>query len=105
MVTPMDLQVLFMQESRAAKEVDKIKRFPADQRSKTAQRRIAETKRKSVEETDTTQTKTVDEEGGQGAPGYFAQRRQQAPELSEENENDPPPSEEEGKGDVMDLTI
>ncbi|MGM0380538.1 MAG: hypothetical protein ACQEP7_00975 [bacterium] len=105
MVTPMELQVLFMQESRAASETDKHKRFPAQRRAQIARRRIAETKRESVDEVDTAETKTVDEEGGQGSAGYFAQRQQQAPELAEEEKNKPPPSEEEGKGNVMDLTI
>ncbi len=93
-----------MQESRAAEEAEKIKRFPAEQRGQVARRRIAESQRESVDEVDTTETKTVDEEGGQGSAGYFAHRGNQAPELAEEEEK-LPPSDEEGKGDVMDLTI
>jgi len=105
MVTPMDLQVLFMQESRAADEAEKIKRFPAERKGDIARRRIAETKRESVDNVNTAETKTVDEEGSQGSPGYFAHRREQAPELVEEEEDMASPSGEEGKGDVMDLTI
>ncbi len=92
-----------MQESRAAEEVEKIKRFPAEQKGRRARRMAAENQRESVDEVNTTEAKTVDEEGGQGSAGYFAHRRQQAPELAEEEEH--PPVEEEGKGDVMDITI
>ncbi len=104
-VSPMDLQVLFMQEGRAAKESDKLDRAAKRHRSTTARRLEAEELRENVDSVNTTESKTVDEEGGQGAAGYFARRQEQEAELEEEEVEEKKVSEEEGVGNMMDLRI
>ncbi len=103
-VTPMDLQVLFMQEGRAAKEADKAKNFAETMRSFRSYRQKYARGRENVKEIDDARSKNVDEEGGQGgAPGYFAHRRQQEPELQEEEEERKDLEPELGK--MMDMKI
>ncbi len=106
MVTPMELQVLFMQEGRAAREVDKAQKAPAESRARSARKIAQESQEETVDSADeSAEAKSVDEEGKQGSPGYFARRRTQAPEVAEEEEEGKPTPGLEGKGDVMDLKI
>ncbi len=98
-VTPMDLQVLFMQENRAAKETDRQRRFQSEVRSRQARKNIYRSLSEAVDDIDAAETKTVDEEGRQGSAGYYPRRREREPESSSE----PPPSVEEGKGGLLDL--
>ncbi|MFP4687157.1 MAG: hypothetical protein ACLFN5_03505 [bacterium] len=106
MVTPMDLQVLFMQEGRAARHADRVEKSPAEARAATARKIAQESQEDSVNSAnEAAAARDIDEEGGgQGGAGYFARRRSQAPEIEEEEEKKPPP-DLEGKGDVMDLKI
>lgn len=103
-VTPMDLQVLFMQEGRAAKETDKQKNFAREKRARTARRLKAQDLRENVDSVNTAESKTVDEEGSQGSASYFARRQQQEPEMEEEDLEEKV-AEEEGLGNMMDLKI
>ncbi|GEM_PF-5731920 len=103
-VTPMDLQVLFMQEGRAAKSADRAKNFAETMRTVRAYRKKYASGRENVKQIDDARSKNIDEEGSQGgATGYFAHRRQQEPELQEEEEERKDLEPELGK--MMDLKI
>lgn len=101
-VSPMDLQVLFMQEQKAAKRASRDKRFPKEVRNRISRQTIARSLRESVEGTDEIEGKEIDEEGRQGAPNYFA-RRQPRHRPSEESRGER--AKEEGKGAQIDLTV
>ena len=107
MVTPMELQVLFMQEGRAARQADRTARAPAEARGRVRRQMAEKGKQNTVESVnDSDESQNVDEEGGQGSAGYFARRQRQDPEVSSEKKTDKkPPPDLEGKGDVMDLKI
>jgi hypothetical protein len=96
-VTPMDLQVIFMQEPAAAKEADKKRRSEEARRSRLANLSRYRSKNLSVGEAESSAAATeVDDEGG-GQGGRYRGRFGGQPE---EEQNEKP--KEEGKGDVMD---
>lgn len=101
-VTPMDLQVLFMQESNAAREAKRLQKHGQEVKSRMARKTAYRSLRESVDAADDVDSKRVDEEGGQGTPNYFARRPYQ-PEEREQPERER--AKEEGKGDRIDLTI
>lgn len=98
-VTPMDLQVLFMQESRASREAERMRRFPSEVRNRIGRRTVAESLRESVDATEAAEAKVIDEEGGRQAPNYFLRRGPRHQGSTEE----PEAPEEEGKGAQIDL--
>lgn len=101
-VSPMDLQVLFMQEHKAAKQSLREKRFPKEVRNRISRQTVAQSLRESVEDTDSIEGKEIDEEGRQGAPNYFARRLHRHPPREEETGE---LNREEGKGAQIDLKI
>jgi hypothetical protein len=100
-VTPMDLQVLFMQEGKAAKQADRLQRFPKEVRNRIGRRTVAESLRESVDETDSAETKVIDEDAGQQTQ-YFSRRQPRHREPEEDTNNAP---DEEGKGAQIDLKV
>lgn len=98
-VTPMDLQVLFMQEGRAAREADRMRRFPSEVRNRIGRRTVAESLRESVDATESAEAKVIDGEGGRQAPNNFLRRGPRHQESAEE----PGATSEEGKGAQIDL--
>jgi hypothetical protein len=100
-VTPMDLQVLFMQEGKAAKQADRLQRFPKEVRNRIGRRTVAESLRESVDATESAETKVVDEDGGQQPAQYFSRRQPRHRETETKKES----PDEEGKGAQIDLKV
>jgi len=93
-VSPMDLQVLFMQEPAAAKEADKRRRMEEARQTRLASLTKYRSNNPSVEAADAAaEVQQTGDDGGGGGAQY--QQREQ----SEKQEERP---DEEGKGDVMD---
>lgn len=99
-VTPMDLQVLFMQESSVSREAERMRRFPEEVRNRLGRRTVAESLRETVDEAEAAEAKVIDEEEGQRPPNYLF-RTAPRHRNPEETENDQP--QEEGKGAQIDL--
>jgi len=99
-VTPMDLQVVFMQEGRVAREAERKRRFPSEVRDRLGRRTVAESLRESVESTEAMDSKVVEEDGGRGSSYFFRGRPRHRPE-DEDTRGEAP--EEEGKGARIDL--
>lgn len=96
-VTPMDLQVIFMQEPAAAKEADKRRRQENIRQSRLAELSRYRSKNPTVGATeDSTAAQEIDDEGSGGGANY----RGRSGAQEEEEEQEKP--KEEGKGDVMD---
>lgn len=98
-VTPMDLQVLFMQESRAAREADRMRRFPAEVRDRIGRRTVAESLRGSIDATEAAESKIIDGEGGGQSPNHFMRQGPRHQEQAEERQE----SGDYGKGVQIDL--
>ncbi|MFB6346052.1 MAG: hypothetical protein ABEK50_09805 [bacterium] len=101
-VTPMDLQVLFMQEKNAANRASREKRFPKEVRNRISRQTVAQSLRENVDAADSARGKEIDEEGSQGSPNYFARRQ---PRHRNEEESNDQGSREDGKGAQIDLRI
>jgi len=99
-VTPMDLQVLFMQEPAAAKENDKRRRMENLRQIRLGDLERYRGNNPSVDETEESAGigEVTQEGGGQG--GFYSGGNQ-GEEESEESPAKRP--EEEGKGEVMDF--
>jgi len=95
-VTPMDLQVLFMQEPAAAKEADKRRR--KEEARKTRLGNLARYRSHNPEVEATEESAVPEEVSDEGGGG---RRRYRHREQEEESEEEQP--QEEGKGDVMDF--
>jgi hypothetical protein len=98
----MDLQVIFMQEGRVAKEAEKQRRFPREVRKRIGRRTVAESLRESIDATEATEAKTIDEEGRHGAPRYMFRG---GPRHRPSQESTEKINQEEGKGAQIDLTV
>lgn len=101
-VTPMDLQVLFMQEKNAADQASRQKRFPREVRNRISRRTVAQSLREDVDETDEIAGQRIDEEGRQGAPNYFARRQPRHQPDGGQRDDSP---KEDGKGAQIDLKV
>jgi hypothetical protein len=99
-VTPMDLQVVFMQEGKAAREAERQRRFPSEVRNRLGRRTVAESLRESVDATEAAESKVIEEDGGRGSTYFFRGRPRHRPE---EEENGGKAPQEEGKGAQIDL--
>lgn len=97
-ITPMDLQVLFMQEPAAAKEADKRRRMEETRQTRLASLTKYRSNNPSVQSTEATaEGQQVNAEGGGGGTRY--RRREQDEESDQPEER----VKEEGKGDVVDF--
>lgn len=99
-VTPMDLQVLFMQEPAAAKENDKRRRMENLRQNRLGNLQRYRSNNPSVEETEQSGgVGEVSEDGGGGGGFYSGQN--QTSEETEESDSERP--DEDGKGEMMDF--
>lgn len=99
-VTPMDLQVVFMQEGRVAREAERQRRFPSEVRDRLGRRTVAESLRESVDATEAAESKIVEEDGGRGSNYFFRGGPRHRPPEEGNGEESP---REEGKGAQIDL--
>lgn len=99
-VTPMDLQVLFMQEPAAAKENDKRRRMESLRQNRLGDLQRYRSNNPSVEEMDQSAGigEVTEDGGGQGG---FHSPQNQNQEETEESESKRP--EEDGKGEMVDF--
>lgn len=97
-VTPMDLQVLFMQEPAAAKENDKRRRMENLRQIRLGDLERYRGNNLSVDELDESAgVGEVSEDGGGGGAAYMGGN------ASEDEEEEKERPHEDGKGDVMDF--
>lgn len=103
-VTPMGLQVVFMQESNVAKETKRSQDFQKNQKSRKAKDWVSRNKMLDVDEIDETDSRKVEDDGG--GDGSFVPSQRRGPDEGEEDDDDessPAGPQEEGKGDVLDM--
>lgn len=101
-VSPMDLQVLFMQEGKVANQAEKKRKSASAKRSRLGRKTAFRSLQENVDAADEIDSKMVDGEGGQSA-NYFPRRRHRR-EHSDEKSGEEKASSEQGKGGCIDLT-
>ncbi len=103
-VTPIDLQVLFMQEGRAARELDRSKKFSQEMGSFKALLRAHQAQDEQVKKIETTELTTVDGEKGGGNNSYYNHRKNQDPNQPE-SKKPTPDAKDPDRGRRIDLKI